>query len=71
MAAPTASTASLEVGAPVALFEAHVLNGANIEPGLIQQYDAARDGQRFLLNMPLEDADGAINVVVNWTAALK
>jgi hypothetical protein len=71
MAAPTASTASLEAGAPVALFEAHVLNGANILAGLIQQYDAARDGQRFLLNMPLEDADAAINVVLNWQEELK
>jgi hypothetical protein len=36
------------------------------------QYDVARDGQRFLLNVPLDDAaDSSITVVVNWTAGLK
>jgi hypothetical protein len=31
-----------------------------------------RDGQRFLLNVPLDDeAASSITVVLNWTAGLK
>ncbi len=63
---------ALEVGAAVPLFEAHLLNGPNAGVGFKQQYDVARDGQRFLLNVPLEEtASSPITIVVNWTAGLK
>jgi hypothetical protein len=35
-------------------------------------WDVARDGQRFLLNVPPDDAAASsITVVLNWTAGLK
>jgi hypothetical protein len=72
MAAPVTSATRLDVGAAVPLFEAHLLNGPTSGPGLRNQYDVARDGQRFLLNVPLEDAtDSSITVVLNWTSGLK
>jgi len=49
----------VEAGTPVALF--------TMRPG--SQYAAAPDGQRFLINMPLEDAaTPPITVVMNWKA---
>jgi hypothetical protein len=69
MAVPVRSATTLDVGAAVPLFEAHLLGGGL---GVRLQYDVARDGQRFLLNVPIEDADASlITVVVNWAAGLK
>ena len=37
-----------------------------------QQYDVTHDGQRFLVNMPIEhEAASPIDILINWTAALK
>jgi Tol biopolymer transport system component len=69
MAVPVRSATSLDVGAAVPLFEAHLLQGGL---GIRLQYDVARDGQRFLLNVPVEDAAASsITVVLNWAAGLK
>jgi eukaryotic-like serine/threonine-protein kinase len=69
MAVPLSSSTGLDVGDAVPLFEAHLLEGGL---GVRLQYDVARDGQRFLLNVPLEDAtDSSITVVLNWAAGLK
>ena len=71
MAVPLGNATSLDVGAPVPLFQARLLNGPATAQRFRQQYDVARDG-RFLLNMPLEDADASsITVVLNWTAGLR
>ena len=49
-----------------------MLNGPYAALGVKQQYDVTRDGQRFLLNVSLEDAASPpITIVVNWTAGLK
>ena len=59
------------MGAAVPLFEAHLLNGSANAPASRHQSDVARDGQRFLLNLPVEDAAASsITVVLNWQAAL-
>ncbi len=71
MAVPIKSDAAVEVGTAVPLFEARMLNGPNPAVGFRVQYDVTRDGQRFLLNVPLEDAASPITVVLNWSAALK
>ncbi len=72
MAVPLRSATTLDVGDAVPLFKAHLLNGPAISAGIRHQYDVARDGQRFLLNVPLEDAAASsITVVLNWAAGLK
>jgi hypothetical protein len=49
-----------------------LLNGPNAGTGFRAQYDVMRDGQRFLLNVPVEDAPTSpLTVVINWTAGLK
>ena len=36
-----------------------------------QSYAVSADGQRFLLNVPLEDATSPMRIVLNWTALLR
>jgi hypothetical protein len=72
MAVPLTSITALAVGAAVPLFEARLLNGPNVTTLSGAQYDVARDGQRFLLNVPLEQANASsITVVLNWTGLRK
>jgi hypothetical protein len=75
MVVPITGSNALDIGAAIPLFELHALVGRAIAPsgvGFRAQYDVARDGQRFLVNVPLEETRGSsINVVVNWPAALK
>lgn len=64
---------ALEVGTAVPLFTPRVLNGPTTPNGFRAQYDVTRDGQRFLLNVPIEQepAPPLITGVVNWAAGLK
>jgi Tol biopolymer transport system component len=65
MAAPiTVTGATLEPGAPVALFPTHIFGGGvNGTQG--RQYDVASDG-RFLINMELDSAAAPITLLQNW-----
>jgi Tol biopolymer transport system component len=72
MAVTIKGDAALEIGATVPLFKPRLLNGPAAALGFRAQYDVTRDGQRFLLNVPVEDAPTPpITVVLNWTAGLK
>ena len=49
-----------------------ILNGPSYPNGFRAQYDVTRDGQRFLLNVPAEEAvPPSITVVMNWRAGVK
>jgi hypothetical protein len=51
---------------------AHMLFQTRPIPGTWNLYDVSPDGQRFLLNLPLEWSSAApITVVTNWTEKLK
>jgi Tol biopolymer transport system component len=50
--------------APVPLFQTHPA-GKRWNP-----FDVTPDGSRFLLNLPLEWSDTALNIVTNWTEKL-
>ncbi|MBI4479494.1 MAG: serine/threonine-protein kinase [Acidobacteria bacterium] len=71
MAVPMAIGAAIEAGPPKALFDVHLVPRDSSAPNAYYQYDVTRDGQRFLVNTPLENATVPITVVLNWTAALK
>jgi hypothetical protein len=59
----------LETAPPVALFKT---NFPPWVPAYWRYYDPSEDGQRFLVAALLAEAGAApINVVVNWTSALK
>jgi len=47
-------------GIPKLLFETRV----------VQNFDVTRDGQKFLIGLPVEQ-DSPMTVVLNWTADLK
>ncbi len=58
----------LEIGLPVKLFQRRLVHG-QIERN---RWVASRDGQRFLLNAPIDDGGmRTIQVVLNWTSGLK
>src|ERR1700756_27955 len=69
MAAPVTTGTNFDVGTPVALFQA-----TPRPPILVYDlfvYDVSRDGQRFLINTQVKQAEAApMSVVLNWTAKL-
>ncbi|HYM09412.1 MAG TPA: hypothetical protein VEU62_01700, partial [Bryobacterales bacterium] len=68
MAVEVKPGAKLQLGAPRALFDTHI----RFTSVTRNHYAVTADGQRFLLNLPLEDtAASPITVVVNWAAGLK
>jgi Tol biopolymer transport system component len=60
------------VGGDFQFGQAHMLFQTRPIPGTWNLYDVSADGQRFLLNLPLEWSSAApITVVTNWTEKLK
>jgi hypothetical protein len=62
---------SFEAGAPVPLFDAHMVY---LTPDVLFEYDVAADGKRFLINTtggPGAASASPLTVVTNWTAGLK
>jgi eukaryotic-like serine/threonine-protein kinase len=72
MATPIQSAGqTLEAGAAVALFQTRIVD-AGTQLGQRQQYAVAADGQRFLINIPVEESTASpITIVTNWARALK
>ena len=65
MAVPiTFNGATIKAGAAKALFELPPLGQSNDE------YDVSLDGQRFLVNAPVEDPS-PITIILNWAARKK
>src|SRR5215471_18701831 len=62
MSVPVESGANfLHAGRPRPLFQTHLV------PGGLREYDVTRNGNRFLLNVPVpESGDEPITVIVNW-----
>jgi hypothetical protein len=59
-------TSSLELSVPQPLFDARMKSGVFFE------YDVSADGQRFLVNVPIQDDSlTPITLVSNWTALLR
>ena len=70
MAVPVAGGANFDAGGPVALFQANPrLLVATSE---LVAFDAAKDGQRFLVNTQLSNPEAQpMSVILNWPAQLK
>ena len=74
MKAVTWPKPSFEAGAPVPLFDAHIVH-PNIDVNI--EYDVTADGKRFLINTVAGSGGGSgassppLTVVTNWTAGLK
>jgi len=62
--------AKFEVGKSISLFDSRL--PFPVGPPTNVPYDAAADGQHFLISAPLESANVArITVFLNWPATLK
>jgi serine/threonine protein kinase/Tol biopolymer transport system component len=72
MSVPISDSGAFAFGTPVPLFKAKLLGGVVPAIPWRIQYDVTPDGQRFLLNEPLEDpySNAPIVVVTNWQSAL-
>ena len=55
----------LEFGVARFLFQTRIEATPDVE-----LYDVTRDGQRFIMMVPLESATSQMNVIVNWPSAL-
>jgi len=60
----TATATTFEAGRPRELFQTHAANMPFVAP----TYDVTNDGQRFLIQVPADDAKGPppMTVVMNW-----
>jgi serine/threonine protein kinase/Tol biopolymer transport system component len=68
MAVEVKTDATFEVGVSRALFDLRTEAGV----GSRRPYAVARDGQRFLVNMPVDESNATpITVVLNWAAEMK
>jgi serine/threonine protein kinase len=68
MAVEVKSGATFQAGVPRALFLTRVSGAV----GSSKHYTVTKDGQRFLVNMPVEGASSnPITIVLNWTAELR
>jgi eukaryotic-like serine/threonine-protein kinase len=64
MAVPVTNGSAPTFGSAISLFEPSLLA---FGPSVRQQYDVTHDGQRFLLNTPVEEpSESSITVVMNW-----
>ena len=70
MAAPVTIGVHFDAGTPVALFQATPRQPvANFD---LFVYDVSRDGQRFLINTPVKQAETTpMSIVLNWPAKLQ
>ena len=72
MAVSVRGDASLEAGQPTVLFQTRIFESGAFVYSDKQQYDVTPDGQRFLINAPLEGSTSPpLTVVMNWLAGVR
>jgi Tol biopolymer transport system component len=70
MAAPVNIGDTFDAGVPTALFQAHAREFFATSEQV--SYDVSKDGQRFLINTQVKNADTQpMSVILNWDAGLK
>jgi eukaryotic-like serine/threonine-protein kinase len=69
MAVPVTTGTKFDVGTPVELFQATPRQP--VVSADLFVYDVSRDGQRFLINSPVKQAETQpMSIVLNWSARL-
>lgn len=69
MAAPVTLGATFNAGRPVALFQPTPRQSVSLNDLFV--YDVSRDGQRFLINTEVKQAETQpMSIVLNWPAKL-
>ncbi len=69
MAVPLKTQSTFEAGVPRMLFQT---SADPLFPNLGIPYDVTADGQRFLVNVAMDESRASpITIITNWTAGLK
>ena len=69
MAVPVTAGANFDASAPLLLFQANPREMVATSEHVV--YDVSRDGQRFLINTPVKQADTQpMSIILNWPAKL-
>jgi len=70
MAVSVKAGAPFEFGEPTVLFQTRAREPLSAEE--VFTYDVSPDGQRFLINVNLEQSNPPpVNIVLNWTSELR
>jgi len=70
MAVPVKAGATFESGPPEALFQTHARQNIGVMDAF--SYDVTRDGQRFLINVKIDDPSPApLAIVLNWASEME
>jgi eukaryotic-like serine/threonine-protein kinase len=70
MAVPVRAGATFESGPPEALFQTHARQNIGVMDAF--SYDVTRDGQRFLINVKIDDPSPApLAIVLNWASEME
>ena len=70
MAVPVTTGNNFDLGTPIALFQTSPRQPISFNNLFV--YDVSRDGQRFLINTPVKQAQAApMSIILNWPAKLK
>jgi len=70
MAVPLKTVDNFEAGAPVALFQTHTRQQISFMD--VFSYDVTGDGQRFLINTKVDEADASpLSIILNWESEME
>ncbi len=70
MAVAVTTGASFKAGPPVALFQTH--RPQRVSVLYVFSYDVSGDGQRFLINTKVDEANTArLSVLLNWSSQME
>jgi hypothetical protein len=70
MAVAVTAGASFEAGSPVALFQTHRRQQVSAQD--VFSYDVNADGQKFLINTKVDEANAApLSVLLNWASEME
>jgi hypothetical protein len=71
MAATVKTDGSFAASASHALFPMRIASGGTVVSGSEAQFEPTGDGQRFLVNVAVEQPAPAVTVILNWPATLR
>jgi eukaryotic-like serine/threonine-protein kinase len=67
---PAVAGASFEAGSPVALFQTHIRQPISYQDTFF--YDVTGDGQKFLINTKVDEANAApLSITLNWASEME
>ena len=70
MAVPVRLGTSFEAGSPVVLFQTHLRQPISAQD--VFSYDVTGDGQKFLVNTKVDEANAApLSIILHWASEME